>query len=1097
MDETYFFFGEWQITPSANSLRRGDILKQLEPKAMDVLQLLCRHDGEVLSSDEIVSQCWPASEVGDNPLHKIINQLRRAFGDNATNPSYIETIRKRGYRTLAKVTFPIGTEQAVSEQSWHAGSPFPGLQAYGPEHAAVFFGRSDQVTTLLDRIAQQIQFGRGFCLVLGPSGSGKSSLVNAGIMPNLMAQQGYNGLKAVSYACFDLADASSEQLLLSLASVMLDWELADTPVFDGLSSDTLGQLLRSNPQSVVDCCQAALRENADHLSVLALFIDRLEVLLSSPLFTEVERHLFIELIELFASSGCVLVISACRNDFYPLLVEYPSLMAGKSRGAHFDLAPPSRHELLQMVRLPAIAANLNWEFDPLSATPLDELLCAEAAGNPDTLPMLQYMLQALYLQRSDDDQLKASVYHQLGGIEGAIGKNAEEAIAALNPKQQACLPKVLSLLVTLREDEKSITSRSARWAELANESEKRLVQAMVDSRLFVSHLQHGEACFSIAHEALLRCWPRVTAWIEAHHDSLSIKSRLFHLSQRWLSEDKQSAYLLADGKPLHEADALRLNPFFSLDQRELEFIAASKRRAAIRRWTGRVTIALLCSLTFISILMSVKSFNAEQEATQKRLAAENLLGFMVGDFADKLRSIGRMDLLDGISNKALEYFAGASLLETDSHLSFEAKFQHAQTLEAIGEVAYSRDNIIEATEALLAARDSLLKLLRVDDSNLELLKTLGANSFWLGQIQYDAKNWQAAEPYFQAYRAYSDTMLLKAPQDQEALMELSYALNSLGSIAMNLKQFSIARQHFERSLVLKQQAVAKNPTNISLLADVADTRSWLASAALSNGELQLSINEHQSIQAEFASMPLEIKTDAYLAEILALSYHSISLQYQYRGHYHLAWNSAVESHELIQTLLGVDAENQVWARRMFMIKLHLLGLKLDYPQSDELDLFNVEQLIEQMASAEQSFSDGIKTQRLRYGFYAFLVRYALKSNDIEASKRWLAKAKHISFQLLGSDADEAEYKLSAARVALLAASIALVENPFSDVTVACMAAKAYLSDIVEVDKDPKYVVAYVDALRCLEQLDDDKEISDLIVNERIVETMFVQPKGSE
>ena len=126
MDETYFFFGEWQITPSANSLRRGDIVKQLEPKAMDVLQLLCRHDGEVLSSDEIVNQCWPTSEVGDNPLHKIINQLRRAFGDNATNPSYIETIRKRGYRTLAKVTFPIGTEQAVSEQSWHAGSPFPG-----------------------------------------------------------------------------------------------------------------------------------------------------------------------------------------------------------------------------------------------------------------------------------------------------------------------------------------------------------------------------------------------------------------------------------------------------------------------------------------------------------------------------------------------------------------------------------------------------------------------------------------------------------------------------------------------------------------------------------------------------------------------------------------------------------------------------------------------------------------------------------------------------------------------------------------------------------------------------------------------------------
>jgi len=95
MSDSTFFFGEWQVNPSANSLLLGKQVKQLEPKAMDVLLFLCQNAGEVVSSDEIVSHCWPGVDTGDNPLHKIINQLRRALGDSATESRYIETIRKR------------------------------------------------------------------------------------------------------------------------------------------------------------------------------------------------------------------------------------------------------------------------------------------------------------------------------------------------------------------------------------------------------------------------------------------------------------------------------------------------------------------------------------------------------------------------------------------------------------------------------------------------------------------------------------------------------------------------------------------------------------------------------------------------------------------------------------------------------------------------------------------------------------------------------------------------------------------------------------------------------------------------------------------
>ena len=521
-----FFFGEWQVDPSANTLRLGKQLIQLEPKAMDVLVLLCQKAGEVLSSDEIVSTCWPQTEVGDNPLHKIITQIRKALGDSATSSSYIETIRKRGYRTLAQVTFPLGQEESATPQSWQGGSPFPGLQAYDARYAKVFFGRGSQIETLLERIAQQVHYGRAFCLVLGPSGSGKSSLINAGVMPNLMQNSGYNGVKVESYSSLDLADLTPGQLLMQLASALLDWEVADQPVFDGCSAEQLADKLQHQMDWVLQSCKKALQHQNESKSRFAIFIDRLEVLLSSPLFSEEERLLFIDRMEQLATSGLVLVLSACRNEFYPLLVTYPSLMAGKARGAHFDLAPPSRADLLQMIRLPAIAANLSWDLDPNTAVPLDELLCSEAASNPDALPMLQYTLQELYLQRSDSNQLLFSVYKNLGGIEGAIGKNAEQAIAQLSTAEKDSLPRVLSLLVTLREDEQSITSRTALWQQLQNDAERFLVQAMVEHRLFVSHLQNAVPCFSIAHEALLRRWPRATAWIAEHHQSLSVKSRL-------------------------------------------------------------------------------------------------------------------------------------------------------------------------------------------------------------------------------------------------------------------------------------------------------------------------------------------------------------------------------------------------------------------------------------------------------------------------------------------------------------------------------------------------------------------------------------------
>ncbi|KKL71678.1 hypothetical protein LCGC14_2092510, partial [marine sediment metagenome] len=653
MSKPVFFVGEWQVTPATNSLRRGTQVKQLEPKAMDVLLLLCEKQGELVSSEEILNHCWRTVAVGDNPLHKVITQLRKAFDDKASDPQYIETIRKRGYRVIANIALPLDDEQKASHSKWQGDSPFVGLSAFSANEAAVFFGRSKQINTLLQRVSAQINYGRAFCLLLGSSGSGKSSLVNAGVLPALMSEAGFDGFRAESYCLLDFADVSKERLILDLASTLLDLEINDAPVLTNISADSLSELLLSAPEQVIERCQTALKQSqTTHIKAyLFLFIDRLEVLLSSPVFSEQERSNFLTVIEQLATSGCMIIFSACRNDFYPQVVNQPSLMAGKANGAHFDLLPPTRSELKQMIRLPALAAGLNWQLDPEHQTPLDEMLCNDTANNPDALPMLQYTLQQLYIQRSENDELLVSEYQALGGIEGAIGKKAEQVFSQLPDKQQAQLNFILSKLITLNADGETLTSRAARWNELNNPAQTQLVQAMVDNRLFVSHLKNEQACFSLAHEALLRHWQRAIAWVSEHQQSLAIKSRLQIATERWLNEQKHADFLLAQGKPLQEAQSLANNAMFSLSSAELSLIKASNSRAKRKKTVLQATAVALILLSFIASFMSVRSYHAEQIAQQKRLEAEGLLGFMVGEFADKLRSVKRMDLLDGISNK--------------------------------------------------------------------------------------------------------------------------------------------------------------------------------------------------------------------------------------------------------------------------------------------------------------------------------------------------------------------------------------------------------------------------------------------------------------
>lgn len=879
---------------------------------MDVLLHLCRNPHVVVSAESLLEACWGDVSPSDNAIHKIITQLRRALDDSAVEPRYIETIRKRGYRLLAELSY----DDDVSNGSWLHASPFRGLEAFEEQHAAIFFGRKISVDQLVQVVVSQVQAACAMVLVLGPSGAGKTSLVQAGLIPALKAgaAPADAGLAIAAHVQLDCADMGQAGLLETLASVLLDAEIGDRLLFENTSAVALAQRLVQDLPGVIEQLQKQLPTIQ-----LLVFIDRFEAVFRLPHIGEQERAVFINVLDQLARSGCLLLILGCRNDFYPHLTAYPALMSMKLRGGHFDLTPPGSADIAQIIRHPAQVAQLRYTVDERGES-LDELLINAAKSGPDTLPLLQYCLQELYRLRSADGELSHAAFHEMGGLEGAIGARAEQVISALGPAQIAALPHVLSQLVLVAEDESTVSSRRVPWTALRNDAEKKLVQALVDAHLFVSDLQGGAAAFGIAHEALLRRWPRVVAWIDEHRQALQVRSRISAQAKRWQESGRKRDMLLPSGTQTNQARQVLKTSGFSFSPEEQTFINASLQS---ERRGERVRLAIMIIMTGLALLaggLGIAARSAQTQAESSRNEAEGLMGYMLGEFVDKLRPIGKLDLLDSVSNRALSYLSNpARSDENDTSLA-----QRAKSLQLISEVKIARADPIGANTALLASREILQRQLSAKPTDLVLLKSAGENAFWLGQIHLDQKEWDKSLKYFEEYREYANRQADIAPNDISSWIEQSYAHNNIGTVALRQGDVKRAANEFAQSVQLKTRAYTSKPDDKQLAADVADTLSWQASAQMLLGDLG---NAEQLRGRELVL--LQKLRDTYPEESLwssrvALAWTHQSELKQARGETGASHSDALRAHDLLQTLVETDPSNRLWQRTLYLSELRII-----------------------------------------------------------------------------------------------------------------------------------------------------------------------------
>jgi tetratricopeptide (TPR) repeat protein len=902
-------------------VRDGTLCRQLEPRAMDVLVALCKRAGRVVSAEELLEQCWGSTLYGDNPVHKTLTQLRRALGDRATEPAFIETIRKRGYRAIAEVSFA-DASGAPAPGSWVAGSPFRGLQAFDADHAAVFFGRAELTAALVQSLTRQVEAGRALQLVLGPSGSGKTSLICAGLLPALA--RGAGGLDVCDSAVIDLGelgDLDDGQLFTGLGGAMLDWQLGGAGLFDGYSAHRLGRLLESDPAAVAGVLERALG-HAPGRARMTLVIDRFEAVFAQPHITAQQRDALAAALDTLARCGRVLLVLACRNDFYPRIAETPELLEGKANGAHVDLSPPSRAEIAQMIRLPALAANLSFATDPDSGERLDDMLCEAAAASPDALPLLQYALQELYRLRGPGGELGIDAYRRLGGLDGVLGVRAEDVVAGLGAAPRAALGRVLSLLLTISADDDRVTSRRAPWSALRSEAERELVGALVEARLFVSELVGAEAGFGIAHESLLRRWERVAQWIAEHRDSLRIRARVAQSTARWIERGRPADLLLPPGTQLDEARRMLAMPAMSLTAHEAELIRASRHKARLRERMRLFLFILISGLAVVATAAGISASRARQAAEHRRIEAEDLMGFMLGDFADKLRPSGRLDLLDGISAKAMGYLAGSG----SEALNAASLTHRAKALQVISEVNIARGNPNAAYAALQAERTILQRQLQASPRSPALLKQSGANAFWLGKIRLDQGEWDDARRYLEQYRDDTDRLSAMAPNDVDAWIEQSYAHNSLGSLALKRGDARAAAAEFGLSIELKNKATVARPHDQMLAKDLADSMSWAGSANEVMGRLDKAQALYER-QAQLAQGLLgAAHRDALWSNKLAEASQHLARIRLVQGDVQGAADLYRRAEALLRSNVAAAPDNRMWQESLAFVQLSRLRL---------------------------------------------------------------------------------------------------------------------------------------------------------------------------
>ena len=466
------------------------------------------------------------------------------------------------------------------------GSPFPGLRAFTEADAPIFFGRGVEVSELVRRVDAS-----RFVAVVAASGSGKSSLVAAGLIPRLKANaivSGETGSKDWRFVRFTPGGDENPLAAMFRALCAAFPEHAVSPFMVVQEKAAFITSVSMNPSAIIDICDALLAEaKAPAWAEILLFVDQFEELFTL-VKSDSDRATFIAVLEAVNRSRRMRCVVTMRSDFYAPCLEYLAL-AELLKAGTYPLAAPTAGALVEMIKRPAERAGLTWDDG------LPERIQADTGSDAGSLALMAYALDELYNASHGDKRLTFTTYKTLGGVEGAIGKRAEKAFSELHlpdhlPDKEHLLRCVFRELITV--DDRGTATRQRASLGKFSEGELAVIRAFVTARLLVT----GDDSVEVAHEAIFRSWVWLKNWIIEAQEDLILLRQVRNAAAEW-DEKGRPDYLLWPQERLALVYAMqeRLNPeldkigqdFIEPEQnrllREIEDIETDHKR---RRWIG-------------------------------------------------------------------------------------------------------------------------------------------------------------------------------------------------------------------------------------------------------------------------------------------------------------------------------------------------------------------------------------------------------------------------------------------------------------------------------------------------------------------------------
>jgi energy-coupling factor transporter ATP-binding protein EcfA2 len=476
----------------------------------------------------------------------------------------------------------------IQAQTLITGSPYLGLRKFEVDDKDRFFGRDNWIIELTDYLKQ-----KNVLLLLGASGSGKSSLVQAGLIPKLKDDFGANKLVNLTFVPDVNPFESFYGCLLGNRYTQSQAKLAQA-----VKEDTLIKVVEG------------LKNNSD---LWFIFIDQFEELFTRT--PKTERDIFIKnLVNLIEKNdSLVKIVMTMRADFLDKLSPYPSL--GKIHDQYSKmLTDMDENELRLAIAEPAARNGVIFEKGLINQIVADFY---EQAGS---LPLLQYTLDLLWEKNHIQERvLNIKTYQEIGGVTGALEKQADKIYSQFNEVQRKAAEEIFLELISL-EGKEAVSRRADKSSFEQEAMQREVLYQLIDNRLLVSKGEDGKATVEVAHEALLRSWKVLQDLIREKEEIIILKSRLYADAKQWDDLQKQDAVkasseLWGGSKLKRIVNLIKEKSLSNLDDVAVKFIKASyhyqKQREKIEAERKRREVDTELSLANSLSGYSLHLFNEE------------------------------------------------------------------------------------------------------------------------------------------------------------------------------------------------------------------------------------------------------------------------------------------------------------------------------------------------------------------------------------------------------------------------------------------------------------------------------------------------------